>query len=148
MTGWRLGWLLVPQRLARAVDRLTGNFTICPPALAQHAAVAAFTPEGYAEADGHVARYATNRALLVDGLTDLGIDRLAPADGAFYVYADIADRTDDSMAWSYRLLAETGVAVAPGVDFDPVDGHAYVRFSFAGATDDVTTALRRLEAWL
>src|SRR3954447_24353965 len=82
MTGWRLGWLLVPERLGRAVDRLTGNFTICPPALAQHAAVAAFTPEGYAEADGHVARYAGNRALLLDGLGRLGIDRLAPADGA------------------------------------------------------------------
>ena len=76
MTGWRLGWLLVPERLRRAVDRLTGNFTICPPALAQRAAVAAFTPEGYAEADGHVARYAANRALLLDGLAGLGIDRL------------------------------------------------------------------------
>ena len=90
MTGWRLGWLLVPERLRRAVDRLTGNFTICPPALAQRAAVAAFTPEGYAEADGHVARYAANRALLLDGLAGLGIDRFAPADGAFYVYADVA----------------------------------------------------------
>ncbi len=147
MTGWRLGWLLVPPRLGRAVDRLTGNFTICPPALAQRAAVAAFTPEGYAEADGHVARYATNRALLLDGLAGLGVDRLAPADGAFYVYADVAHRTDDSMAWSRRLLAETGIAVAPGVDFDPVDGHRWVRFSFAGATEDVTAALGRLAAW-
>ena len=81
---------------------------------------------GYAEADGHVARYATNRALLLDGLARLGIDRLAPADGAFYVYADIAHLTDDSMAWTYRLLAETGVALAPGVDFDPADGHRWV----------------------
>ena len=148
MTGWRLGWLLVPERLRRAVDRLTGNFTICPPALAQHAAVAAFTPEGYAEADGHVARYAANRALLLDGLGRLGIDRLAPADGAFYVYADIGHLTDDSMAWTYRLLAETGVALAPGVDFDPADGHRWVRFSFAGATDDVSGALDRLRDWL
>jgi aspartate/methionine/tyrosine aminotransferase len=148
MTGWRLGWLLAPGRLGRAVDRLTGNFTICPPALAQRAAVAAFTPEGYEEADGHVVRYATNRALLLDGLTGLGIDRLAPADGAFYVYADVAHLTDDSMDWTYRLLAETGVAVAPGVDFDPVDGHRWVRFSFAGATDDITTAVQRLEGWL
>ena len=147
MTGWRLGWLLVPPRLHRAVDRLTGNFTICPPALAQHAAVAAFTPEGYAEADGHVAHYATNRALLLDGLPRLGIDRLAPADGAFYVYADVARLTDDSMALTYRMLAETGVAVAPGVDFDPVDGHRWIRFSFAGSTDDVAEALHRLEAW-
>jgi aspartate/methionine/tyrosine aminotransferase len=148
MTGWRLGWLLVPERLRRAVDRLTGNFTICPPALAQHAAIAAFTPEGYAEADGHVARYATNRSLLLDGLTGLGINRLAPADGAFYVYADVAHLTADSMDWTYRLLAETGVAVAPGVDFDPVDGHRWVRFSFAGATEDITTALERLGSWL
>jgi aspartate/methionine/tyrosine aminotransferase len=148
MTGWRLGWLLVPERLHRAVDRLTGNFTICPPALAQHAAVAAFTPEGYAEADGHVARYATNRGLLLDGLTALGVDRLAPADGAFYVYADVSDRTDDTMAWTYRLLAETGVALAPGIDFDPAEGHRWVRFSFAGATDDIVTALERLGAWL
>jgi aspartate/methionine/tyrosine aminotransferase len=148
MTGWRLGWLLVPERLRRAVDRLTGNFTICPPALSQRAAVAAFTPEGYAEADGHVARYAANRALLLDGLAALGIDRLAPADGAFYVYADIAHLTDDSMAWTYRLLAETGVALAPGVDFDPVDGPRWVRFSFAGATEDVTGALERLGRWL
>jgi aspartate/methionine/tyrosine aminotransferase len=148
MTGWRLGWLLVPERLRRAVDRLAGNFTICPPALAQHAAVAAFTPEGYAEADGHVARYATNRALLLDGLAGLGIDRLAPADGAFYVYADVSHLTDDSMAWTYRLLAETGVALAPGIDFDPVDGRRWVRFSFAGAADDLTGALGRLAAWL
>jgi aspartate/methionine/tyrosine aminotransferase len=148
MTGWRLGWLLVPERLRRAVDRLTGNFTICPPALAQHAAVAAFTPEGYAEADGHVARYAGNRALLLDGLGRLGIDRLAPADGAFYVYADVAHLTDDSMTWTYRLLAETGVALAPGVDFDPANGHRWVRFSFAGAGDDVRGALDRLANWL
>jgi aspartate/methionine/tyrosine aminotransferase len=153
MTGWRLGWLLVPERLRRAVDRLTGNFTICPPALAQRAAVAAFTPEGYAEADGHVARYATNRTLLLDGLTGLGIDRLAPADGAFYVYADVSHLAPDptafdSMVWTYRLLAETGVALAPGVDFDPVDGHRWVRFSFAGATEDVTGALERLKGWL
>jgi aspartate/methionine/tyrosine aminotransferase len=148
MTGWRLGWLLAPRRLHRAVDRLAGNFTICPPALAQRAAVAAFTPEGYAEADGHVARYAANRALLLDGLTRLGIDRLAPADGAFYVYADVAHLTDDSMRWTSQLLAETGVALAPGVDFDPVDGHRWVRLSFAGATADIEEALVRIGAWL
>ena len=153
MTGWRLGWLLVPERLRRAVDRLTGNFTICPPALAQHAAVAAFTPEGYAEADGHVARYAANRALLLDGLGRLGIDRLAPADGAFYVYADVSHLADGtmaagSMALCHRLLAETGVALAPGIDFDPAGGHRWVRFSFAGAADEMTGALGRLERWL
>ncbi len=148
MTGWRLGWLLVPPRLARAVDRLAGNFTVCPPALPQHAALAAFTPAGYAEADGHVLRYRVNRDLLLAGLPRLGIDRLAPADGAFYVYADVSHLTRDSMELTYRLLAETGVAVAPGIDFDPVDGGRFVRLSCAGATEDVAEALCRLAAWL
>jgi aspartate/methionine/tyrosine aminotransferase len=148
MTGWRLGWLLLPPRLLRAADRLTGNFTICPPALAQRAALGAFEETAYAEADGHVARYAANRALLLDGLPRMGIDRLAPADGAFYVYADVSHLTADSMDLTYRLLAETGVAVAPGVDFDPAGGNQYVRLSFAGAGEDVEEALRRLAAWL
>jgi aspartate/methionine/tyrosine aminotransferase len=148
MTGWRLGWLLLPPRLLRAADRLASNFTICPPALAQAAALGAFEPASYAEADGHVARYATNRGLLLDGLPRLGIDRLAPADGAFYVYADVAHLTADSMDLVYRWLADIGLAVAPGLDFDPVDGHRFVRFSCAGTTDDVREALRRLEGWL
>jgi aspartate/methionine/tyrosine aminotransferase len=148
MTGWRIGWMLVPDRLRRPVDVLTGNFTICPPALAQAAALAAFTDEAYAECDGHVARYATNRALLLDGLPRLGIDRLAPADGAFYVYADVGHLTDDAMAFCHRLLADTGVATAPGIDFDTRTGNRFVRFSFAGASDDIGEALRRLEGWL
>jgi aspartate/methionine/tyrosine aminotransferase len=148
MTGWRLGWLLVPPRLLRAADCLTGNFTICPPALAQRAALGAFEESSYAEADGHVARYAVNRALLLDGLAGLGITRLAPADGAFYVYADVSHLTLDSMAFTHRLLAETGVAVAPGVDFDPVDGGRFIRLSFAGATEDITETLERLADWL
>jgi aspartate/methionine/tyrosine aminotransferase len=148
MTGWRLGWLLVPQRLHRAVDCLTGNFTICPPALAQYAALAAFGDDARAELDGHVRRYAHNRALLLDGLPTLGLGRLAPADGAFYVYADVSDFTSDSMQFCQRLLAETGVAIAPGVDFDTVDGSRHVRMSFAGSTSDIEEALRRLRAWL
>jgi aspartate/methionine/tyrosine aminotransferase len=148
MTGWRLGWALVPRRLRRAVDVLTGNFTICPPVLAQHAAVAAFSAESYAEVDGHVARYAENRALLLDGLPRLGLDRLAPADGAFYVYADVSHLTDDSMALCHRLLHDTGVATAPGVDFDTVEGGKFLRLSFAGAPSDITEALDRLEGWL
>jgi aspartate/methionine/tyrosine aminotransferase len=148
MTGWRLGWLLVPPRLLRAVDCLTGNFTICPPTLAQRAALGAFEASSYAEADGHVARYAVNRELLLDGLAGLGITRLAPADGAFYVYADVSHLTLDSMDFTHRLLAETGVAVAPGVDFDPVDGGRFIRLSFAGATEDIRETLARLEAWL
>ena len=105
MTGWRIGWMLVPERLRRPVDVLTGNFTICPPVLAQHAAVAAFTDASYEECDAHVARYAENRRLLLDGLPRLGLGRLAPADGAFYVYADVGHLTDDTMGWCHRLLA-------------------------------------------
>jgi aspartate/methionine/tyrosine aminotransferase len=148
MTGWRLGWLLLPPRLLRAADCLTGNFTICPPTLAQRAALGAFDASSYAEADGHVARYAVNRGLLLDGLARLGITRLAPADGAFYVYADVSHLTADSMDLTYRLLAETGVAVAPGVDFDPVDGGRFIRMSFAGATEGITETLERLAGWL
>ena len=148
MTGWRIGWMLAPSDLRRAVDVLTGNFTICPPVLAQHAAVSAFTPESYAELDGHVARYAVNRALLIDGLQRLGIDRLAPADGAFYVYADVGHLTDDAYAWCLRLLDETGVAMAPGVDFDTVRGNEFVRMSFAGTAAEITAALDRLSVWL
>lgn len=148
MTGWRLGWMLVPDDLRRPVEILTGNFTICPPVLSQHAAVAAFTEESYAELDGHVARYAANRALLLDRLPRLGIDRLAPADGAFYVYADIGHLTDDSHGWCHRLLAETGVATAPGTDFDTRRGREFVRLSFAGSHDALVEGLDRLEAWL
>ena len=146
MTGWRIGWMLVPERLRRPVDVLTGNFTICPPALAQWAAVRAFDDASYAELDGHVARYAGNRALLLEGLPALGITRLAPADGAFYVYADVGHLTDDSMAFAHDVLARTGVAMAPGVDFDTEVGHRFVRFSFAGPRSDVALALERLAA--
>jgi aspartate/methionine/tyrosine aminotransferase len=148
MTGWRLGWMLAPPELVRPVDRLTGNFTLCPPAPSQYAAVEAFSPQSYAEVDAHVRRYRANRDLLVEGLAALGIDKLAPADGAFYVYADISHLTDDSMAWCKRLLAETGLAVVPGIDFDPVQGDRFVRLSFAGAMLDMRRALDRLAAWL
>jgi aspartate/methionine/tyrosine aminotransferase len=148
MTGWRLGWLLVPPDLRRAVDRLTGNFTICPPVLSQYAAVAAFTPEAVEEADGHLHQYTVNRTTLLDGLRDIGIDRLAPTDGAFYVYADVSDFTADSMIFCSKLLADTGVAVAPGIDFDPEHGGSFVRLSFAGPTSDIEEALRRMGSWL
>ncbi|UUV27914.1 pyridoxal phosphate-dependent aminotransferase [Amycolatopsis roodepoortensis] len=148
MTGWRLGWMLAPQRLHRAIDVLTGNFTICPPAVSQHAAVAAFTPESYAEADGHVERYKANRDVLFAGLKGIGIDKLAPAEGAFYAYADVSAYTNDSLSWCQRLLADTGVAIAPGIDFDPVDGGRFVRFSFAGSREDIDEGVRRLGDWL
>jgi aspartate/methionine/tyrosine aminotransferase len=148
MTGWRLGWLLVPSELRRAVDCLTGNFTICPPVLSQIAAVAAFTPEAIAEADGNLQHYTANRTLLLDGLRRMGIDRLAPTDGAFYVYADVSDFTDDSMVFGSELLADTGVAIAPGIDFDTTRGKRSVRLSFAGPTGDIEEALRRIGPWL
>lgn len=148
MTGWRLGWMLLPERLRTAVGALTGNFTVCPPAVSQLAAVAAFEPASYAAADGQVRRYRVNRDLLLRGLPALGIDRLAPADGGFYVYADVSHLTADSMVFCRTLLAETGVAVAPGVDFDPVHGDRFVRMCYAGATEDIEAALVRLSDWL
>ncbi|SFS86975.1 pyridoxal phosphate-dependent aminotransferase [Saccharopolyspora flava] len=148
MTGWRLGWMLVPPRLLRAVDSLTGNFTLCPPALSQQAAVAAFSPEAYDEVEAHVARYRENRALLLDGLAKAGITDVAPADGAFYAWADISDHTDDAASFCRRLLDDTGVALVPGVDFDPDRGHHYLRLSFAGDPREITEAVDRLGAWL
>jgi aspartate/methionine/tyrosine aminotransferase len=148
MTGWRLGWLLVPQELQRAVDCLTGNFTICPPVLPQYAAVAAFTPESISEADALLHHYAANRRLLLDGLRSIGIDRLAPTDGAFYVYADVSHLTTDSLSFCSKLLNDTGVAIAPGIDFDPARGGSFVRLSFAGPSGDIEEALRRIGSWL
>lgn len=148
MTGWRLGWMLAPAHLRRAVDVLTGNFSICPPVLSQRAALAAFTSEALEELDAHVRRYGANRTLLLDGLRRLGITDLAPADGAFYAYADVRHRTDDSMAYARSLLARTGVAVATGIDFDTVAGHRHLRFSFAGTAAEITEALDRLDGAL
>src|ERR1700757_5061249 len=148
MTGWRLGWLLVAPELRRGGASLPRNFTICPPVLAQYAAVAAFTPESVAEADGRVKQYAVNREHLLNGLRSVGIDRLAPTDGAFYVYADVSDFTTDSLAFCSGLLNDTGVAIAPGIDFDTARGNSFVRLSFAGPTGDVEEALRRIGPWL
>ena len=146
MTGWRIGWLLVPDELLDAVDRIAGNFAICPPALSQLAAIAAF--DDYAEADANVARYAANRAMLLDRLPQIGLARLAPADGAFYIYADVSAWTTDSLAWAAKALAECGVAFAPGIDFDPVDGGKFIRFCFAGDGAQIGQAVEVLGSWL
>ena len=146
MTGWRLGWMVVPEDLARAIECLCQNLYISPPTLSQRAAIAAF--DCAAELDGNVARYARNRALLLDGLPKIGLDRLAPADGAFYIYADVRHVTNDSHDFCRRMLEEAGVATAPGIDFDPARGAAFVRFSFAGTTEEVALGLERLSAWL
>jgi len=146
MTGWRIGWLLVPDDLVDAVDAIAGNLAICPPAPSQYAAIAAF--DAYGECDGHVQRYAANRRLMIDGLAALGITKLAPADGAFYLYADVSHLTDDSQALCWDLLARVGVASAPGLDFDPVDGRRYLRFSFAGDSETLEGALEALGRYL
>ncbi|MEV6274208.1 pyridoxal phosphate-dependent aminotransferase [Nocardia sp. NPDC051832] len=148
MTGWRLGWMLAPADLRPALQRLASNMTVCPPAISQYAALHAFGAEAKAELDGHVSRYATNRRLLLDGLAALGITDLAPADGAFYAYADIGHLTEDSRKWCAQVLEATGVALAPGIDFDTANGHRTVRFSFAGATSDIEEALVRLGYYL
>ncbi|WP_298458864.1 pyridoxal phosphate-dependent aminotransferase [uncultured Cellulomonas sp.] len=147
MTGWRLGWMLLPDDLVRAVDALAGNVALCPPALAQHAGVAALSPEGYAAAQANVERYAACRDLLLERLPELGWSRVAPADGAFYLYADVSASGLDSVTWCARLLAEAGVALTPGTDFDGVDGDAYVRLSFASSLEVVREAVDRIVAW-
>lgn len=147
MTGWRLGWLLLPPDLVAAVDALAGNLALCPPTLSQHAAVAAFTPEAYAAADANVATYARSRAVVLDRLADLGWRDPAPADGAFYVYADVSASGLDSVTYCRRLLDEAGVALTPGTDFDPVDGGTHVRLSFATTPDVVSDAVDRIAGW-
>ncbi len=145
MTGWRLGWLVVPRDLLRSVECLAQNLFISAPTLSQHAAVAVFDDK--AELDANVARYRANRDLLVSRLPEAGFDRLAPSDGAFYVYADVSRLTNDSPDFCRRLLADTGVAATPGVDFDPQQGHRFMRFSYAGPTDHMAEAVRRLKEW-
>lgn len=147
MTGWRLGWLVLPDDLLPVVDALAGNVALCPPALAQHAGVAAFSPEGYAAARQNVERYAAAREHLLTRLPELGWSRIAPADGAFYLYADISASGLDSITWCARLLDEAGVALTPGTDFDPVDGRSWVRLSFASSVEVVREAVDRIVAW-
>ena len=133
MTGWRLGWLLVPRASAARGGPADGQLLDLPAALPQLAAVAAFTPDSIAEADALVEDYAVNRDMLLRGLPEIGLPRLAPADGAFYVYADISDYSTDSLDFCARLLADTGVAIAPGIDFDTVHGGSYVANVVRGA---------------
>ena len=146
MTGWRLGWMVVPPDLARSVECLAQNFYISPPGLSQLAALPVFGCR--AELDAHVARYRANRDVLVDMLQKAGLTRFAPADGAFYLYVDVSALTLDSEEFCRRMLAETGVATTPGRDFDPVHGDGWLRLSFAGSTEDIAEAAHRLAEWL
>lgn len=152
MTGWRLGWLVLPESgvLDDAFTRIGQNVTISAPTLSQLGAEAAF--DCHEECEAYVARYAVNRQIVLDGLRAAGFDDLAPADGAFYVWAGVdhliaAGRTTDSQELCSTWLAELGIAATPGVDFDPTRGHRFVRFSFAGSTEDCREAMRRLTDW-
>lgn len=137
--------MVVPEDLLRAVECLAQNLYISPPTLGQVAAVAAFDCKD--ELDRNVARYAANRRLLIRELPRAGFQRLAPVDGAFYVYADVSDRTTDSIAFCERILDEAGVALTPGVDFDPVRGHRFVRFSFAESEEAIAAGAEALVRW-
>ncbi|MGR3497224.1 aminotransferase class I/II-fold pyridoxal phosphate-dependent enzyme [Citreimonas sp.] len=146
MTGWRVGWLVVPEANLRQVERLAQNLFICAPHAAQVAALAAMDATDELEANRAV--YARNRALMLDGLPKAGFDRIAPPDGAFYVYADVSHLTDDSRAFARQILDEAGVAVTPGLDFDPDRGAGTLRFSYARATADIEEGLARLARFM
>lgn len=145
MTGWRIGWMVVPQDLVRPIERLAQNFFISVPTLSQHVALAAF--DCREELDRHVRRYKTNRDLLLKGLPEAGLKTFAPAEGAFYLYADVNHLTNDSRDFCSRMLKEAGVATTPGVDFDRARGAGTLRISFAGSTAEMEEAVRRLKAW-
>jgi aspartate/methionine/tyrosine aminotransferase len=142
MTGWRLGWMVVPENLTRPVECLAQNFFISPPTLSQLAAVSIF--DCFDELDINVNRYARNRSILLTELPKAGFKTIAPSDGAFYLYADVSSLTCDSEAFCAKILAEIGVAITPGIDFDNRHGRNYVRFSYAGATADIVEASKRL----
>ncbi len=146
MTGWRVGWMVVPEDHIRTVERLAQNLFICAPHVAQVAALAALTCVDELEANRTT--YAENRRLMLEGLPKAGFTRIAPPDGAFYIYADVSDLTTDSLAFSAELLREAGVAVTPGLDFDPIRGARTLRFSYARATADIVEGLRRLQEYM
>lgn len=145
MAGWRLGWLLVPENRIDAARAYIGNMFLTPPSLSQHAGLVAM--DAINELEGHIQTYARNRQLMLDALPALGLRKIAPPDGAFYIWADIGHLTNDSVAFCEQLLRDTGVATAPGVDFDPVEGHHFIRFSFAVSTPEIEDALTRLRPW-
>ena len=145
MTGWRVGWIVVPEQLIDTVERLAQNLYICPPAISQAAALGAF--DAIPELEDNISVYRANRDLLLEGLPKAGISKIVPADGAFYLYADVGEYTNDSLDFSRKMLAETGVAATSGFDFDETRGSRYMRFSYAGSTSDMQDALDRLTAW-
>lgn len=146
MAGWRLGWLLVPQEQLKRSRTLVGNLFLSAPSLSQHAALAALDNQD--ELRAHLQVYAENRKRLLSALPELGLSAIAPPDGAFYLYVDVGHLTDDSLEFCKEMLRQTGVAIAPGIDFDPVDGRKFVRISFAVSTAELETAIARMRNWL
>ncbi|MGB3314570.1 MAG: aminotransferase class I/II-fold pyridoxal phosphate-dependent enzyme [Albidovulum sp.] len=146
MTGWRIGWMVVPEAHVRMVERLAQNMFICPPHASQVAALAALDCVDELEANRAV--YAENRRLMLEGLPKAGFTKIAPPDGAFYIYADVSDLTDDSRAFAAEILDRAGVAVTPGLDFDPSRGGQTLRFSYARSTADIREGLARLAAFM
>ena len=146
MTGWRIGWMVLPESLVRTVDRLHGNLAISVPTLAQIAAEAAFDGRDEMEAVKH--GYEENRRILTEGLPRAGLDQFLPVDGAFYLYANIARFSNDSLDFAKRLLNEAGVAATPGIDFDPIDGRHFLRFCYAGSAAEMREAVERIGNWL
>ena len=146
MTGWRIGWIVVPEDVVPVIERLAQNLFICSPHASQIAALAAMDAED--ELDKNVEIYRTNRAIVLDALNEAGFKELAPCDGAFYVYANIENFSDNSNQFCQKMLKDIGVAAVPGHDFDEERGDYWIRFSFAGTTDDVSEAMRRIKAWV
>ncbi len=146
MTGWRLGWMIVPDYLISTVEKLAQSMFISAPSVSQHAAVAAFDCKD--EVEGYINAYAKNRKLLLEELPKIGFDKLAAADGAFYIYANVNHLTADSMEFCQKMLNECGVEATPGIDFDPHRGHEYIRLSFAGAYEEMQGAVEALRKWL
>jgi aspartate/methionine/tyrosine aminotransferase len=146
MTGWRVGWMLVPEPLVRPIERLQQNLAISVPTLSQIAAEAAF--DGRAEMEEVKRGYQENRRILIDGLPQAGLDKFLPADGAFYLYADVSAFTSDSFEFARQMLEQAHVAATPGIDFDPVHGRAFIRFSYARSADEMREAVARIARWL
>ncbi|WP_407192352.1 pyridoxal phosphate-dependent aminotransferase [Bradyrhizobium sp. STM 3566] len=146
MTGWRVGWMVVPDILVRPIERLQQNLSISVPALSQIAAEAAF--DGAAEMEEIKHGYQENRRVLIDGLPKAGLTRFLPADGAFYLYADVSDFTSDSFDFAKQMLEQAGVAATPGLDFDPIHGRSFIRFSYARSLDEMREAVDRIAHWL
>ncbi|MFG6500394.1 pyridoxal phosphate-dependent aminotransferase [Sulfitobacter sp. 1A13191] len=146
MTGWRVGWMVVPEDQVRVVERIAQNMFICAPHASQIAALAAMDCDD--ELQANLAVYRRNRDLMITGLQEAGFTDIAPPDGAFYVYADVSRFTDDSRAFAAEILEKAGVAVTPGLDFDPARGHKTLRFSYARSTADMKEGIARLKAFM